>query len=139
MKFKYCSVYALSLTNLTISSLAISFNQNPQINVFKFKLLAPILVLNEKKVAPGLGYNFPPLTLLPNTEELIGPDTSTLNAVRMRLELSRPLDPRNDNCCSTLHTSHITSHRNQQSASFLRRFVAVALHERFGQLTSSPL
>lgn len=109
MKFKYCSVYALSLTNLTISSLAISFNQNPQINIFKFKLLAPILVLNGKKVAPGLGYNFPPLTLLPNTEELIGPDTSTLNAVRMRLELSRPLGPRNDNRYSPHLSHHIAS------------------------------
>lgn len=135
MKFEYCSCYALYPTNLTISSLTISFNQNPQINLFKFKLLVPILVLNGKKVAPGLGYNFPPLTLLPNTEELIGPDTSTLYACAWSCLAHSALVM----TIAALHTSHITSHRNQQSASFLRRFVAVALHERFGQLTSSPL
>lgn len=133
MKFKYFSFSALSLTNLTISSLAISFNQNPQINLFK--LPAPIVVLNGKKVAPSLGYNFPPLTLLPNTEELIGPDTSTLYACAWSCLVHSTLVM----TTAALHTSHIASHRNQQSASFLQRFVAVALHERFGQLTSSPL
>lgn len=81
------------------------------------------------KVAPRLGYDFSTLKLLPNTEQLIGPDTSALYAYSTIVMTTAAL----------LHTSHITPDRNQQAASFLRRFVAVALQERFGQLTSSPL
>lgn len=88
------------------------------------------------KVAPGLGYDFSSLKLLPNTEQLIGPDTSALYACAYStLVMTVAALPQH------LSLFHITSdrHRNQQAASFLRRFVAVALQERFGHLTSSPL